>query len=346
MQTSKPGIFHKLCVYSQNQPPAIFALVMSTGIISLALDMLHMREAGFAFSVLNIVQWLTLTIMLIVRCLTAPGMIVQDLHSHGKSFGFLTFIAATCLLGSEMLTFFQAGTVAKGLFFLSLGVWLVLIWLVPVGISTAENKPSLEKGISGAWLLMTVSTQGLVILGSLLTEHGGFDQQTAAFWLLMLFLLGFMFYFIVITLIFFRFTFYPLTPDTLSPSFWINAGAGAITTLAGCKLLPILAKTTLSPHVPGLEALTMLAWGMAAFWILPLFLFGAWRLRRQPLTYAVDYWAMVFPLGMFTACTLAFAGHFDLSFLRIFPDGFIWIAVAAWVMTFYGMSKVILRAVR
>lgn len=343
MQTSKPGIFHKLCVYSQNQPPAIFALVMSTGIISLALDMLHLREAGFAFSVLNTVQWLTLTAMLIIRCLSAPGAIVQDLHSHGKSFGFLTFVAGTCLLGSEMLTFFGANAVAEGLFFLSLFVWLVLIWLVPVGISTAESKPPLEKGISGAWLLMTVSTQGLVILGSLLTDHGRFAPQAVAFWLLMLFLLGFMFYVIVITLIFLRFSFYPLTPDTLSPSFWINAGGVAITTLAGCKLLPILAKTTLSPHIPGVEAVTMLAWGLAVFWILPLVLFGAWRLRRQPLTYAVDYWAMVFPLGMFTACTLAFAGYFHLPFLRIIPDGFIWVAVAAWGVTFYGMLRKIFQ---
>ena len=53
-----------------------------------------------------------------------------------------------------------------------------------------------------------------------------------------------MLYILFIALILYRWMFFPLTPDTLTPSYWINMGALAITTLAGSRL--ILA----APHWP------------------------------------------------------------------------------------------------
>ena len=54
---------------------------------------------------------------------------------------------------------------------------------------------------------------------------------------LCMYLLGAMLYLTIITLIFYRFTFVPLTVDQLTPPYWINMGAVAITTLAGASLL-------------------------------------------------------------------------------------------------------------
>jgi hypothetical protein len=52
-----------------------------------------------------------------------------------------------------------------------------------------------------------------------------------------MFLLGCMLYLILITLIFYPFTFVNLTTVTLTPPYWINTGAVAITTLAGARLI-------------------------------------------------------------------------------------------------------------
>ena len=57
------------------------------------------------------------------------------------------------------------------------------------------------------------------------------------FFALCMYLLGAMLYLTIITLIFYRFTFLTLTVDQLTPPYWINMGAVAITTLAGASLL-------------------------------------------------------------------------------------------------------------
>ena len=57
------------------------------------------------------------------------------------------------------------------------------------------------------------------------------------FFALCMFLLGAMLYLTIITLIFYRFTFVALTVDQMTPPYWINMGAVAITTLAGASLL-------------------------------------------------------------------------------------------------------------
>ena len=46
-----------------------------------------------------------------------------------------------------------------------------------------------------------------------------------------------MLYIWMIALIFYRFTFLPLTPGDLTPPYWINMGAMAISTLAGAALV-------------------------------------------------------------------------------------------------------------
>ncbi len=103
---------------------------------------------------------------------------------------------------------------------------------------------------------------------------------------LCMFLLGAMLYLTIITLIFYRFTFVPLTMEQLTPPYWINMGAVAITTLAGASLLssqaelwPFLAM--LRPFVAGF---TLFFWATATWWIPLLLILGVWRhvVRRYP----------------------------------------------------------------
>lgn len=66
---------------------------------------------------------------------------------------------------------------------------------------------------------------------------------------------------------------------------------------------------------------------------------GVWRhvYRRFPLRYDPLYWGAVFPLGMYTACTYRLAETMDQSFLHVLPRWFIFIAIAAWLLTFTGL---------
>jgi tellurite resistance protein TehA-like permease len=72
---------------------------------------------------------------------------------------------------------------------------------------------------------------------------------------------------------------------------------------------------------------------------------GAWRhlVKRVPLTYEHAYWAVVFPLGMYTVCTQSMIRVFHLPFLDPIPTVFVWVALAAWGVTFTGLGRHLVR---
>src|SRR5581483_6434252 len=127
--------------------------------------------------------------------------------------------------------------VALGLWGLGAVLWVGLIYTFFTSVTVRPAKPPLEEGLNGAWLLAVVSTQSVSVLGTLLAPHFCTHAAAALFATLCLYLLGCMLYLLIIALIFYRFTFLTLKAPDLSPPYWINMGAVAITTMAGVRLL-------------------------------------------------------------------------------------------------------------
>jgi tellurite resistance protein TehA-like permease len=148
-------------------------------------------------------------------------------------------------------------------------------------------------------------------------------------------------------LIFYRFTFVNVTMASLTPPYWINMGAVAITTLAGARLIIAApGSAVLSEIVPFLKGFTLFFWSAGTWWIPLLFVLGIWRhvYKRFPIRYDPQYWGMVFPLGMYTTCTFQLSRALDFPPLMLIPRIFIYLAVAAWLAAIAGLVHSIVFA--
>jgi len=254
--------------------------------------------------------------------------------------GFFTVVAGTCVLGSQLVILAGQYRAATVLWLIGLLLWMLIIYTFFTAVTVREDKPELETGISGTWLLTTVATQSISVLGTLLADYVGAYRQPLLFFTLCMFLLGCMLYLVLITLIFYRFTFVKLTTVTLTPPYWINMGAVAITTLAGARLIMAAPEWNLLGEIsPFLKGFTLFFWAAGTWWIPLLFILGIWRHLRKhfPLVYDPLYWGMVFPLGMYTVCTLQLSKAISFDPLLLIPRYFIFIALAAWLAIFVGL---------
>lgn len=320
--------------------PGYFALVMATGILAIATYRLGMEDLGRGFLWVSLAAYVVLVILNLARVALYPRRLIEDLTSHSRGPGFFTWVAGTCVLGSALLLVAGQAGPAVGFFIAGAALWIGIIYAFLTAVTIREEKPSLETGINGAWLIATVATQSVATLGTLLSPRLGAHQPVLLFVCLCLYLLGCMLYLSIITLIFFRLTFVRLPIEAMTPPYWINMGAVAITTLAGSTLM-VHAEgwSFLAELTPFLRGFTLFFWATATWWIPLLFILGIWRhvYRRFPLRYDPQYWGMVFPLGMYTACTWQLARATGISFLLPIPRAFIWIALAAWVLSFLAM---------
>lgn len=320
--------------------PGYFALVMATGIISIACYFLEMNTLAIALLVINIVAYAVLWLLLLLRLFLFFGRVKDDLNNHVRGPGFFTIVAGTCVLGSELLIVSSQFRIASVLWLIGLILWIVIMYSFFTAMTVRENKPSIEGGLNGAWLLAVVATQSISVLGTLLADRFGAYREPILFFTLCMFLLGSMLYIPLITLIFYRFTFVNLTTMSLTPPYWINMGAVAITTLAGARLIiaapdwPIL-----NDLMPFLKGFTLFFWAAGTWWIPLLLILGFWRhvYKRFPLRYDPQYWGMVFPLGMYTVCTIQLSKAMNYPPLLVIPRYFIYLALTGWLVVSIGL---------
>jgi len=344
--------------------PAYFGFAMSTGIVSIAFRELGVVAVAWPLAVFNVGCYALLVGLFGARIVLYPERVAADLRDRERHWGTLTFVVATNTVGAQFVLFFDRIPVAVALWLTTvLATPLLLYYLFATQVIGAR-KADVSERIDGAFLLVIVCMQSLAILGGLLTT--AVASYTEGIFLLSMsyFGAGYVLYFVVVTIVTYRLLDGRVRPEDWTGPYWITMGAAAITTLAGATLGPRLESVPAwEPYTPVILGVTFLAWAIASWWIPLLLAVDVWKFLtgdidgrppawvvlvpwsrlafgRRLHVYDPAAWGRVFPMGMYTACTLNLAGVNTFSMLRVVPKYWGWFALFVWGLTFLGTVRV------
>ena len=327
--------------------PAYFALVMATGIVATGAHLFHLSLVSTILFWINNVEYGLLLLLFISRLAGFFPALRADLASQAKGPGFFTVVAGSCILGTQYALVKQSYLPAILLWLFALAVWLLLFYSFLTLVITKPEKPPVEKGISGVWLLLVVATQSLAILGAALTQHLPVSADISLFFSLSAYFLGLVLYLILITLIVYRLVFFPISAEAFEPPYWIMMGAAAISTLAGVTLSQTVDTTGIfQAFRPVLTGMSLLTWATSTGWIPLLVVLSVWRyaVKKVKWAYHPQYWAFVFCVGMYSVCTWHLADQLALPYLKQMASLFLYSSLVAWLLTFLAMGFRIVRS--
>jgi tellurite resistance protein TehA-like permease len=315
-------------------PPASFAFVMATGIVSTGVFSLGPAWLSRTLLVVGCAGLGVLAVALVARLVWFRDAVAADVSAPERVFGFFTVVAALDVLGVRF-DFAGHPMVTAVLAGVGTAIWLVLTYAIPAGLLLNRAADSVLGGINGTWLLWVVATQSLATLAAVLATS--FPAQakwlgpfSVGFWSV-----GLVLYLMLVSLIMLRWLTVPMTPAALGPPYWILMGATAITVLAGARVLALPATLPVRQATAGVvEGMSFVLWAFGTWWIPLLVILGVWRhtKHRWPLRYETALWSVVFPLGMYSVATLSFGKVAHLDFMHPIARVMIWVAVASWVL--------------
>src|SRR6188768_2875341 len=100
---------------------------MATGIVSLASFLLGMRSLAQALFYVNLLAYVVLWILTLVRLFLFWPRVWADINDHSRGPGFFTLVAGTCILGNQFAIVAGAPQIAKWLWLLGIVLWLPIM---------------------------------------------------------------------------------------------------------------------------------------------------------------------------------------------------------------------------
>lgn len=314
------GATHALDLILGAIPPASGAVVMGTGIVSIALSLDGHESLSRILLVITGGVWLALGVLLPARAMRDHTRFRSDVRTPAA----FTAVAGTAVLGTRLtvLGWHRAGGI---LLATALILWLAILgpvllhWMTPA---------------VGASFILTVGTESLAVLGATLA----LAQHTE--WLLVAslvpFVLGLGFYVFVLC----SFDFRQLTVGI--GDHWVTGGALAISTVAAGRItLAYEHLESSGDAVDALKSISLVLWVLALSW-LPVLLVAELCWPRPH--YSVRRWSTVFPVGMYAACSFVVGAIGAAPTIIDFARVWVWVSVAVWAVVATGLARAAVRA--
>jgi tellurite resistance protein TehA-like permease len=346
-QTNSTGAavpFHRVSDAVRTLTPGYFALVMGTGIVSVAMHNHGANTVSATLLWLAAAEYLVLVVLNGWRLTAYRDEVAADFADPRRAFGFFTFVAGTDVLGTRLAI---DGHEHTALALLAVGwiSWLVLGYVVPwTALLSHARRPVLQDA-NGTWFIWVVASQSLAVLAAALEPSVDLGRRELALLAVFSWAVGIFLYAAAGIFVGARMLLYPLRPVDLTPPYWVSMGATAITVVAGARIVQ-MADAPMVEATRGLAAGTSVVFWAFGSWLIPaLVAAGLWRhgMHRIPLRYEATLWSVVFPLGMYGvgAHYLGQADH--LPIVKAIGADESWVALGAWLITFAAMLRHLTR---
>jgi tellurite resistance protein TehA-like permease len=325
--------------------PGYFALVMATGIVSVAMNLLGPSALSVALLWLACAEYAVLLVLTVWRAAAYRRELIDDLRDPRRAFDLFTFVAATGVLGAR---FVIAGYHMAALVLMLVGwlAWLCLGYVVPWTALLGQVRRPILRDANGTWFIWAVASQSVAVLAAALEPSVQDGRRELALLAVFSWSIGLFLYAATGMFVAARLMNYPLRPADLTPPYWVAMGATAITVLAGARIVQMADAPTVAA-TRGLAVGTSVVFWAFGSWLIPaLIAAGVWRhiVHRIPLRYDATLWSIVFPLGMYGvgAHYLGQADH--LPIVRDIGTDESWVALAALAITFVAMLHHLARS--
>lgn len=342
--------------------PVYFAMVMATGIVSIAFDAMAFPHIAKILFLLNLVFYSILCVIVAARMMFFCSNVMADLKVLPQAWLFLTFVVGTNTIGAQLVIFQHATGLASLLWLIALISWIICIYFILSNL-ILMRKRTVREMVNGATLLIIVSTVSVAMLGLRLLDATAIHDTYAYFAAWTFWASGFALYLFIVPLIIYRLFFKTLEPGDWEAPYWICMGAPAIITLTGSEFVmhmpPVAAwedireitlRITIFAWIIGTswipyqlfmdirQLITVNVTGPAPLWI-KTFPWSRLAFGRQYYFYGPSSWSRVFPIGMYTACTLSLAKATGSGSLGIIPQYWGWFALLIWSLTLIGTVR-------
>jgi tellurite resistance protein TehA-like permease len=112
----------------QTLHPAYFAMVMATGIVSIAAHVHGVPVLPTVLLWLNALFLAALVAATVARIVCYPHAFAADIQSHSRGVGFFTTVAATAVFGAQLVLLIDTAAVAAVFWIAAVALWAVVTY--------------------------------------------------------------------------------------------------------------------------------------------------------------------------------------------------------------------------
>jgi tellurite resistance protein TehA-like permease len=318
--------------------PRCFAMVMATGIVSVALGLAASPDLSVVLLWVAAVSFALLVAASAWRVAAFGQDVRGELKRPDRLFSYFAFPAAASVLGARLAGHGPDGVVAV-LAAVTALAWIALSGAVLAFLASWAGPRRAIGDVNGTWQLWVVGTQATAIAVTSAHAAGILPGRAAAWAAVVAWVAGAALYLVITALVITRLSVAGLAPGEQFAPYWVTMGAASITVLAAAETLQVTRAGALTGLRPALITGALVFWSVATGLIPPLTVLGVARWSRGLAStgFRRELWMIVFPAGMYATASMRIGTAAGLPLIRQTGTAAAWAAAAAWALVFAAM---------